>query len=816
MRNSKKTIAGIMAFAMVLSLASCSGGSSESSTAENSSNNSSQGGESSSVTADAVANKSYKAIDIESTMPLNYINGILPMLDTNSGKFLVTGENDDGSAMYITDYNFTDFTLVNFEVNAEEDADTYYSAIPMKDGTILVYATITTYGDFEKPDFDDPDFDSENFDWEAYNDAAENSYKIYNIDTEGAVISENEITGLDKYFDVEEDEFYLSSFYPCGDGAMIQIGNNMGNEDMMVFVGSDGVIGDKVELETENDIYNLYTNAVDNDGNFWFVGYDNDGNVIKKIDADTLSVSAEDQIKIEGNEINYVQKIFTGSGDYKFYINDSTSLFGVKSDGSLTEIINWLDSDLNGSYIEQVFALENDEFIISQRNWNTGNTTFSRLTKRDPSELENVQIISMVVQYEDTSLSEMANKFNKTNDKYRIKIENYDKYYEWDDDYENQLNSPENQLKLDIASGKTFDILYMNGTSSIFQNLGNKGALADMYEFMGKDGTISKDDILPNVLEAGEVNGKLTYLAPSFSVSTMALKKKYCDKENWTIDDMIETCENMPDGMRFSKYSSNKTDLLSGFAIGGGFIDYENASCNFKSDEFIKIMEFCDSLENAEEPDYENMSDEEMNNYFREQELAIRNDKALTAEIGIYDVREYIRQKYGNFNEEWCLVGMPSNDGHGARIMLDNCFAVMANSENKEAAWEFINMFFTEEYQENIYGVPTLKSEFEKKLDTTMEKPFYIDNDGKKHEYDDTYYIDGEEKDITLPQLSQEERDELEEYILSAKSKSTFYNQDIYNIIEEEAEKYFKGSCSAEDAASAMQNRVSILLSEQF
>lgn len=817
MKNSRKTIAGIMAFAMLLSLASCSGsGNSESSTANNSGNNSSQGGESSAVNADAVASKSYKAIDIDTTLPLRYINSVMPINDADGEKILLTGNDDNGSAIFITDYDFLNFTPVDFEVNAEENADVYYNAVPLKDGSILVFASITTYGDVEKPNWDDPDFDSENFDWEEYYDAAENSYKIYNIDMEGTVVSENEITGLDQYVDPDEDEFYLSSFYPCGDGAMLEIGSPMGNEDIMVFVGADGVIGDKIELESDNDIYNLYTNAISKDGSFCFAGYDDGGNVIKKIDADTLSVSS-DKIKIEDSDLNYVQMMFTGSGDYEFYVNDSTSLFGLKSDGSLTEIINWLDSDLNGNYIQQVFAVENDEFVVLQRDWNTGNTSFSRLTKRDPSELENVQIISMVMQYEDSSVSEMVNKFNKTNDKYRIKVENYNKYYEWDENYENQLNSPENQLKLDIAAGKNFDIIYMDGHSAIFQNLGKKGALADIYELMGTNGTVSKDDILPNVLEAGEINGKLAYISNSFSVGTMAVKKKFCDKENWTIDDMIETFSNLPDDMRYSEYAARKIDILGDLAIGGGFVDYENASCSFNSDEFKKVMEFCNSFDNLEEPDYENMSQEDWDAYYRERELAIRNDKALIDTNSIYSLREFARKKYGKFNEEMCLVGVPSNDGVGAQLLLNNCFAVMANSANKEAAWEFINMFFTDDYMlERTYSIPSLKTAFEKKLDETMEKPYYIDQNGKKQEYDESYYIQGLDEPFILPCLSQEERDELEAYILSAKSKFTLYNQDIYDMIYEEAEKYFNGECSADEAASKMQNRISILLSEQF
>lgn len=806
MKNSKKTIAGIMAFAFMLSLASCG---------EKDENNSesSQSGGNSVVTAENIAEKSFKAIEIGGSVPLNYIRLIKPVADT--GKVLITGNTDDGSAMYVTDYEFNDFTPIDFELNVdEENAESYYNTFIGADGTIYVFATITTYGDIEMPDWEDPDFDGRNFDWDAYYDAAESTYILFTIDIDGNILTENEITGLEKYEDDDEEggRMYLGDIYPCGDKLIMNISKM---DEIMVTVGADGVIGDEIDLG--DDSYHLYTNTIGTDGNLYFASYDyNNGsgrNIIKHIDTSTMSI-ASDYITIDSDDLDYVNRIMTGSGDYSFYVSDTTSLFGIKDDGTTEEVINWIDSDLSGNYVDFVLPVENGEFIIHENNWNTNTSSFYRLTKRDASELENVQIISMVVAYSDSETMEKVKKFNQENDGYRIKIEDYNKYYEWDEEKGTQLNSPEAQLKLDIAAGKTPDIICMNSNSSLYTSLGKKGALVDLYEFMGTDGTVSKDDIVPNVLKAGELDGKLLTLSPTFYVSTFAAKKKFIDKQGWTTDEFIETYNNCPDDMELFRYNAGKEEVLSMFLYSGKFIDTENGTCNFNSPEFIKILEFCNGIE-SEEMDWGSMSNDEMNNYWNKQETAIANDKALLSDMTIYNMRDYNRQLHVTFNEEVSFVGIPDASGNGAMLQTNNNCAIMANSENKEVCWKFISQFFDEDYQtsDRFYAIPALKSAFETRLDETMKNPYYIDSDGKKHEYDDTYYINDEE--VKVPNLTQEERDFLEEYILGAECQLVEFSNDITNIIFEEVNVYFEGERSAQETAELIQNRVSILVSEQ-
>ena len=252
--------------------------------------------------------------------------------------------------------------------------------------------------------------------------------------------------------------------------------------------------------------------------------------------------------------------------------------------------------------------------------------------------------------------------------------------------------------------------------------------------------------------------------------------------------------------------------------LSNDFIDTENATCNFDSPEFIKMLEFCNQFPNegeGDEIDWENATNEEMEEYWKESELALRNDKALLGDFYLDDLRNYAHAIHGQFGEPIALVGIPTYNGKGANIFTQNSLAIMETSNAKDACWKFICKFFEYKYQseEYLYEIPALKSAFTKKLDDTMEDPYFIDEEGKKQTYKDTYYSYDEE--IEIPNLTKEERDYLEEYILNAGTASFAYDETVYNIITEEAEAYFAGDKTAEQTAEIIQNRVSIIISEQ-
>ncbi|MDE5835058.1 MAG: hypothetical protein K2H26_06010, partial [Ruminococcus sp.] len=149
-------------------------------------------------------------------------------------------------------------------------------------------------------------------------------------------------------------------------------------------------------------------------------------------------------------------------------------------------------------------------------------------------------------------------------------------------------------------------------------------------------------------------------------------------------------------------------------------------------------------------------------------------------------------------------------------ISTGNSMAILESSPSKDACWEFIKEFFTEEYQTNErynYRLPSLVSAFEQKAEDSMHKPYYLDEDGKKVEYEDTYWVNNHE--ITIDPLTEEEKDFVVDYIKKADKVYSGFTDEVREIMVEEVTKYFKGEATSQQTIDKLQNRIGILISEQ-
>ncbi|MBQ8959745.1 MAG: extracellular solute-binding protein [Ruminococcus sp.] len=768
-------------------------------------------------TAAEVVQHSYSAMPLDTDMTFNYVE---QMSSTPDGKVMIVGSTGESMTMYLTDTDFSEFTEVDMQLDLPENAESYFRSTMTPDGKILALVTITEYSQ-KIPDYDSPDFDAEAFDWDSFYKSAKTSYRVVTIDSSGNVLSNCEVNGLEK-FSSDDDEgagLYIDSLIPCSDGRVIlQIS---GDESRCVIMDEDGKIGDEVNLG--EDIW-FYNSCVTSDGRLAFATWEDESNgqVIRFVDTDAMKIT-DDKIKVKDTSLNNIGTLLPGADDYILYASGAEGLYGLREDGSGEELINWIDSDLNGDYIRGVVALEDGDFLILEQDWSTSNgVNFYRITERDITELENTIVITLGLMYTDPEITSKVNAFNKSSDKYRIRISDYSKYDEWDSESDKMLNSSSKQLKMDIVSGNAPDMIYTYDLS-VIKTLASKNVFTDLYGYLGTDGAVSKDDFVPGVLEAGESNGKLLSISPTFTVSSLAAKSKFADQESWDLDKLIETYENLPDGMKLFSDANTKEGVFGQLSNGcSGYIDYDAGTCSFDSDEFVKLLEFSNTFpEDDDTPDWETASDEEMDEYYNEVQLACRNDKALLYGINLYTGREYAQAKYGAFGDDITMVGYPTNNGRGGRLNLGQSFAILENAADKDACWQFISSFFTEDSYNTddrrmAYGLPSLKAPFGKLLDEATDKPYWTDENGKKEYYDDQYWIGNDLEPLTIDPLTKEERDALEKYVLESASASTYiYSSEISDIVNEEISPFFAGERSAQETAEIIQNRASLILSEQ-
>ena len=101
----------------------------------------------------------------------------------------------------------------------------------------------------------------------------------------------------------------------------------------------------------------------------------------------------------------------------------------------------------------------------------------------------------------------------------------------------------------------------------------------------------------------------------------------------------------------------------------------------------------------------------------------------------------------------------------------------------------------------------------DEQLKEAQQRPYWIDDDGNKVEYDDTYWIG--DKEIIIKPLTAERAQEVKEYVLSV-DKMYYYDSSIIDIIVEEAAPFFAGQKTAQQAADIIQSRVQIYVNENM
>ena len=183
----------------------------------------------------------------------------------------------------------------------------------------------------------------------------------------------------------------------------------------------------------------------------------------------------------------------------------------------------------------------------------------------------------------------------------------------------------------------------------------------------------------------------------------------------------------------------------------------------------------------------------------------------------------YISQFKGRFgNDKVKFIGLPSVGGNGGVISLSENLAILADSSDKDTCWELIKEFFKESDEEDedsqmmyMNGLSTIKSKFDQMADAATKKPYYIDENGKKIEYNYTYYDQSKNKAVDIDPLTEEEKNELVDYITNATVVADEFDPEIQNIIIEEAEAFFEGEKTSDEIIKNLQSRVSLLLSEQ-
>lgn len=626
----------------------------------------------------------------------------------------------------------------------------------------------------------------------------ENQYNLLIFNAAGELQNSMDLS----YLNENQEYFYVNGLAVDGEGNIY-----ITSEYNLFVLNKEGE--ELFRINGENYLENLLLLS---DGSVGVSYYGENGYQLNKVDL--ASKALGEAMSMPANAYN----LYTGgNGEYDFYYTNGSNFFGYKADSDTsTKLLNWVNCDINSDNLGNVVILPDGRILCLLSEWNSDYTKVSTelaiLTAREASSVEKKKTLTLATQYLNYDLRNMIIKYNRSNPDYRIEVLDYSEY-NTQEDYSAGLT----KLTAEIGAGNLPDILDLNGLPTA--TYAGKGLLEDLYPYIDNDASLSRDQLLDVVHNAMTIDGKLYSTCSGFGILTViGASSVVGDEIGWTMDEFKQAYAQMPEGCTvFDQYVTRPEILQYCLAMEmDSLVDWSTGECNFDSQAFIDILEFANSF--PSEFDWENYNWEEEET--TQQRLASGKQMLMTGSV--YDF-EGPQQYELNFGTDITYIGFPVSSGSGNMISATSGLAMSSKCSDKDAAWQFLRQFFTEDYQINNYGYgfPTNKAAFDAKLEEAMTPQYeldasgnpVLDENGNKVEIPRYSWGDGT-IEVNVYALTQEEADQILE-LINTTTRTMTTDQAITEIVTSETEAYFAGSKSAEETAKMVQSRVSLYVNEQ-
>lgn len=471
-----------------------------------------------------------------------------------------------------------------------------------------------------------------------------------------------------------------------------------------------------------------------------------------------------------------------------------------------TEILNWVDSDIDSGSLQDFVILEDGKVVAVSIDWSseTSKGEMAVLTQKDRAEVPETIVLTYGTLYVPYFVKTDVVEFNKQSDKYRIEIKEYG---EGDKDYETMMNL----WSADLSSGNGPDIIDMYYCPVGLKELVDMGVVEDLYPYLDGDEELKREDYIENAMKAYELDGKLYAIMRCFGISTVIGKISDVGTDStWTLDDVFALMDAKGSGTELFEYTTKYNALQMMMQTNEDlFVNWDKGECNFEDAEFIKILEFANRF--PDEVEYDPNEPGEMEK--------IRSGELLLLKESVTSVQQYQLYEY-MFGEPVNLIGYPTTKASGTMIEPNGTTAAMnANSQNKEGVWEFFRFLLEKERQENLQsgngGFPVMRSALEKQFEKDMQAEYYEDVDGEKKEKPKCWWMTGRNGEVTVEAYAatKEQIDKVRGMIEAA--EANHIDSKMLEIIMDEAQSYFNGQKSAQEAASLIQNRMQIYVNEK-
>lgn len=605
------------------------------------------------------------------------------------------------------------------------------------------------------------------------------SFVLTDYDSSGNITGQKDVSGMDEYFNIRQSK--LSGMYPCGEGEyIVSLGCGA------VILSEDGTVADGQVYEQQLADF----------------GLDSDGKLIMSMNHGFAYMDG-DSLNIPDELINYEERLMlessakTGEMGFKAFFSKDDGMYGLTGDGVLTLVADFRASLIDSSSDVADFVFCGDgQFLAAGRE----RDYLTLHTRRPDDYKENRKTVDLWQIYGGGG-DETSNTFNKLNDDYLVKMALDIKTLE--------------DLSEAALTGDSPDLIFYTDRS-VLDGMINLGAAADIYPYMESYDGVKADDLMPNVLEAFDMDGKLYAIPENFCVLSWHANSKVIGEEyrNWTFDDMYEIYENCPDNMSFADEVFND-DLVNNLILSHltPWVDAENNTCNFGSEDFVKLLEFCKNTQNVSALASGADIDAE---YYKKQLTVMDGKQAMLSmdtgpRYGLGQSTETLAGK-GLLYSDASILNLPGSNGNGV-LTFDNCYTILNTGDCPDGAWAYVSYLLSDERQipmgEEFPGWNwTNKEAFEIALQNLITDEPKIQKVSASLENNVVFEF---EYPVVI---TEDDVQRYKEFVMNC-TELEYNNFDVHGIIWDEYERYRNDEITAEECAEYIQSRVEILLAEQ-
>jgi len=386
-------------------------------------------------------------------------------------------------------------------------------------------------------------------------------------------------------------------------------------------------------------------------------------------------------------------------------------------------------------------------------------------------------------------------KFNRVSENYAFVVKEFD---------------DQTDLNLALLSGEISMVISRD--QFMLKNYVKQDILAPLEEVAPE--LFEKDVLVENIVDATRLDGVCYYLPRSFWIRGESTDARYME-EGVTFENRLEYYDYLSEKVPDYFEPLTKRMLFTTFGQDlDEWINWETNTCHFDDGTFEALLEFCNKGSTQEEVDQYTAQPYSMYSLNIPLQDSMPNNEFLNVE----ESKEYLislpASEVGVTQWVWVIYPIPSSVYDGFEIYVPEFFAVVDDKASREASGEFLKWHFLENIIEEFPSKDLNVSLYPLSVNRDETDRFLKRNIDGEIEITEDLEVLREMLEAHNRGCGQEQYDKTWEVIRRGDHFQYFRN-DVFDVMYEEAGRYFSGSSTAKQAAEYVQNRISIYLAEQ-